>query len=90
MKLKKLTIISLVMILSLMVGCSGTENSTYTSGKSSDEKVLVYGSTDYTSINPALYEHGEINSLIFSKFSSSLYFRLFKYNSKGLYAWETI
>ena len=27
---------------------------------------LVYGSGDYTSINPALYEHGEINSLIFS------------------------
>ena len=27
---------------------------------------LVYGSHDYTSINPALYEHGEINSLIFS------------------------
>lgn len=27
---------------------------------------LIYGSGDYTSINPALYEHGEINSLIFS------------------------
>ena len=27
---------------------------------------LVYASGDYTSINPALYEHGEINSLIFS------------------------
>lgn len=31
-----------------------------------EESVLVYGSGGYTSINPALYEHGEINSLIFS------------------------
>ena len=31
-----------------------------------DQETLVYGSTDYTAINPALYEHGEINSLIFS------------------------
>ncbi|MDR3225384.1 MAG: ABC transporter substrate-binding protein, partial [Clostridiales Family XIII bacterium] len=27
---------------------------------------LIYGSGDYTSINPALYEHGEINSLLFA------------------------
>lgn len=33
---------------------------------SGKENTLVYGSGDYTSINPALYEHGEINSLIFS------------------------
>ena len=41
-----------------------------TKGKEQSEfdtsSTLVYGSTDYTSINPALYEHGEINSLIFS------------------------
>lgn len=70
MKLKKLKIMSLVMILSLMAGCSASkEDSTKQSDskvKSSDEKVLVYGSGDYTSINPALYEHGEINSLIFN------------------------
>ena len=30
------------------------------------KKTLVYGSGDYTNINPALYEHGEINSLIFA------------------------
>lgn len=59
MKLKKLKIISMVMILTLMAGCSS-------SPKPTDEKVLVYGSNDYTSINPALYEHGEINSLIFN------------------------
>ena len=27
---------------------------------------LLYGSGDYTAINPALYEHGEINLLLFS------------------------
>lgn len=32
----------------------------------STENTLIYGSKDYTSINPALYEHGEINALIFS------------------------
>lgn len=31
----------------------------------SNEKQLIYGSGDYTNINPAIYEHGEINSLIF-------------------------
>ena len=70
MKLKKLKVMSLVMILSLMAGCSngskGTEEESDSAVKSSDEKVLVYGSGDYTSINPALYEHGEINSLIFN------------------------
>lgn len=30
------------------------------------EKTLVYGSGDYTAINPALYEHGEINLLLFA------------------------
>ncbi len=29
------------------------------------EGLLIYGSQDYASINPALYEHGEINSLLF-------------------------
>lgn len=31
-----------------------------------DSNALVYGSGDYTSINPALYEHGEINLLLFA------------------------
>lgn len=69
MKLKKLKAMSLVMILSLMAGCSSTsgdKKKENDSGKASNEKVLVYGSGDYTSINPALYEHGEINSLIFN------------------------
>ncbi len=31
---------------------------------------LIYGSQDYTAINPALYEHGEINLLIFAGLTS--------------------
>ncbi|MEE3362668.1 MAG: ABC transporter substrate-binding protein, partial [Anaerovoracaceae bacterium] len=31
-----------------------------------DAETLVYGSGDYTAINPALYEHGEINLLLFA------------------------
>ncbi|WP_373687735.1 ABC transporter substrate-binding protein [Clostridium tagluense] len=61
MKLKKMIILgfTLVMSIVLLVGCGGDKTA-------SNEKVLVYGSGDYSSINPALYEHGEINSLIFS------------------------
>ncbi len=61
MKVRKWLALSLalVMCMVLVVGCSGEK-------AASNEKVLVYGSGDYSSINPALYEHGEINSLIFS------------------------
>ncbi len=58
--LKKLIMVFIVFALALS-GCSSGS-----AGAQSAEKVLVYGSSDYTSINPALYEHGEINSLIFS------------------------
>ncbi|PPK48159.1 ABC transporter substrate-binding protein [Clostridium algidicarnis] len=66
MKFNKLMILgcALTMSMFLMVGCN-TENKI-----SSKEKVLVYGSGDYSSINPALYEHGEINSLIFTGLTS--------------------
>ncbi|MBU3136438.1 ABC transporter substrate-binding protein [Clostridium gasigenes] len=60
MKLKKLKAIALLLGVSLIVGCGTKEN------LGQDEKILVYGSNDYTSINPAIYEHGEINSLIFT------------------------
>ncbi|MDO4518231.1 MAG: ABC transporter substrate-binding protein [Bacillota bacterium] len=35
-------------------------------GEEADANALVYGSSDYTAINPALYEHGEINLLLFA------------------------
>ena len=47
------------------MGCSNNSAGSK-DNSSTNEKVLVYGSNDYTSINPALYEHGEINSLIFN------------------------
>ncbi|MBU3105864.1 ABC transporter substrate-binding protein [Clostridium gasigenes] len=64
MKLKKLKAVALLLGVSLIVGCGTKEKSKENLGQ--DEKILVYGSNDYTSINPAIYEHGEINSLIFT------------------------
>lgn len=52
---------ALLMVLVMLTGFSacGEDSS------SADGKTLVYGSGDYTAINPALYEHGEINLLLF-------------------------
>ena len=48
-----------------------TENSAGTEAQAADgESTLVYGSNDYTRINPAMDEHGEINILIFSGLTS--------------------
>lgn len=62
MKNKKWFILGLAVIMCMVLaaGCGGSKKD------AAKEKVLIYGSGDYTSINPALYEHGEINSLIFS------------------------
>lgn len=56
MKKKLLLILTIVMMVGIFAGCGGNKL---------EGKTLVYGSGDYTAINPALYEHGEINSLIF-------------------------
>ena len=57
-EMKKLTTAALIMfVLFLLVSCESTVNG--------DEETLVYGSGDYTRINPAMDEHGEINSLLF-------------------------
>lgn len=73
MKFKRLKFLTVVLSLSLLVSCGGSGNSNSSDditgkgdNKSNNEKVLVYGSSDYTSINPALFEHGEINSLLFN------------------------
>lgn len=53
----------LLLLAGLLTGC-GTSNQ----GKRADgQSVLRYGSGDYTAINPALYEHGEINALLISR-----------------------
>jgi len=65
MKVKKWLILGMALMMGmlLMAGCGGTKKATTEAAK---QTVLVYGSGDYSSINPALYEHGEINCLIFS------------------------
>ena len=55
---------ALVLVLCVLCACGGTPAAQQ--GEGAEGKTLVYGSGDYTAINPALYEHGEINSLIFS------------------------
>ena len=62
MNIKKyFTIISLLLGVIMMGACSsGVKN------EDGDNQALIYGSSEITSINPVLYEHGEINSLIFA------------------------
>ncbi|MDR1068394.1 MAG: ABC transporter substrate-binding protein [Clostridiales Family XIII bacterium] len=58
--------ISLILALALVLGlaaCSGKPAPK--NDNAGAASTLVYGSGDYTAINPALYEHGEINSLLF-------------------------
>ena len=49
----------LALSLVLFAGCGGD-------AIEDDGNTLIYGSSDYTAINPALYEHGEINLLLFA------------------------
>lgn len=60
MKKLLISLICLGLLTAGILSLSGCSDST------SDDNTLVYGSTDYTAINPALYEHGEINALIFA------------------------
>jgi len=55
---KNILVILTIFILGLSITACGSK-------QVSDDETLIYGSSDYTAINPALYEHGEINSLIF-------------------------
>ncbi|NLD20202.1 MAG: ABC transporter substrate-binding protein [Clostridiales bacterium] len=60
MKKKIIVLIAVVMMAVMgLVGC-GEEKI------EDDGNTLIYGSGDYTAINPALYEHGEINLLLFA------------------------
>jgi len=65
MKLKHLAILFLILVMTFTSSC-GQKPASSTAPGATSKTTLVYGSNDYSSINPALYEHGEINSLIFS------------------------
>lgn len=62
-KMRKLliSICAVVLIVFGTVALTGCGNK-----YEADGNTLVYGSGDYTAINPALYEHGEINLLLFA------------------------
>ena len=58
-------ILSAVMVLGL-VGCKDSSSDAQgTASGAENTNTIVYGSNDYTRINPAMDEHGEINVLIF-------------------------
>ncbi|MGI6203779.1 MAG: ABC transporter substrate-binding protein [Anaerovoracaceae bacterium] len=64
---KKALMILLCLVTAVsMIGLTGCGSG----GVGNDEETLVYGSGDYTAINPALYEHGEINLLLFAGLTS--------------------
>lgn len=61
MKKRTLAVLmALIMCLTAALAGCGSD------GAEIEENTLVYGSGDYTAINPALYEHGEINLLLFA------------------------
>ena len=65
--MKKFFVMILAVVMAWSLGaCSGKYGEKGQGEESGNqENVLVYGSNDYTRINPALDEHGEINILIF-------------------------
>ena len=68
-KLRALMLAGVVALSFGFVACGGEEKTSEGKKeevKAADNETLVYGSGDYTSINPTLKEHGEINSLIFT------------------------
>ena len=56
-------------VMILCTACGGkteTATQTQTDGEQADPVTLIYASGDYTRINPAMDEHGEINLLLFN------------------------
>ena len=58
-------LLALVMTV-LLVACAKQETPAKSNDENKGESTLVYGSADYTRINPAMDEHCEINVLLFS------------------------
>lgn len=58
---RKIWVLEMLLMLAFMLtACGNTEES------SGNQSTLKYGSGDYTRINPAMDEHGEINLLLFN------------------------
>lgn len=57
---KSLACICMCALLLCITGCGNASDHV------SEGNTLIYGSGDYSAINPALYEHGEINLLLFA------------------------
>ena len=55
----------LAIMIAVMALCFTACGSSESSGDGADGSTLIYGSNDYTRINPAIDEHGEINLLLF-------------------------
>ena len=75
MKKKILSLMLMVSLAASLAACgqdsgknsNSTDLSKTSSGQTGEEETtLVYGSADYTRINPAMDEHGEINLLLFN------------------------
>lgn len=56
----------LAILMVLIMGLTAVLTGCGSDSRKVDGNTLVYGSGDYTAINPALYEHGEINLLLFA------------------------
>ena len=64
---KKILIVVMSLLLCFAGTACGGKNAAQADGTATEgQNVLRYGSIDYTAINPALYEHGEINALLFA------------------------
>lgn len=62
---KMLSLLLMLCVLLFVTACSSSKNDDTSKKASTEGKILTYGSNDYTRINPAIDEHGEINALIF-------------------------
>lgn len=62
---KIFSLLLMLCVLLFVTACSSNKNDDSTKKAATEGKILTYGSNDYTRINPAIDEHGEINALIF-------------------------
>ncbi len=63
---KYLSILLAIALLSGLAACGQANTKPVSNAQAAGRSVLVYGSNDYTRINPAMDEHGEINILLFN------------------------